>query len=600
MQRVTTYGDETVMTAQAMLLTFTKIGKETFPDALEATLNVATAMGTDLKSAALQVGKALNDPVQGITALTRAGIQFTDGQKDVIKELVETGRTAEAQRMILGELETQMGGAARAARNTLGGAIAGLKNAFGDLLEGDSGGDGVRGTTDAINQLTDTMNSSEVKAGFQSIVQGILSVIGAAARGISELVSFTRWVGEAAAARISGPALGDIVRISDALEKQREKVEMLTRARDAARTTVRRNNLTQQIQEEQAELEKLQGMLKLSEEMAASASRSLEVPAATMTGVLVPAVDAVTESNNRGANAARNATEAVQRQVDALVLQAETFNMTETEATLYRLSLEQGVTPAQLATARAALETVDALRQEAEASREAAAAKAELERAGVAYYESTRTAAENLGAELARLQELLDAKVITWDTYARAVFGAEEKFDSLKEKVPEVADELDRFRATAAERLQGVFADALTDPFSGSLEEMRRKWSQMLQRMAAEALAAKLTEALFGKGTGGGGFLASLGGFFGFKSIGGNIPAGGYAVAGDKGRPEIVKGPATVVSGEDTAKMAGGGRSIRIINAFDPSVLGDWLGSTSGEEMVMNIVRRNQPSYSEV
>lgn len=81
MQSVTTYGDETVIEAQALLLTFTKIGKETFPQALESTLNVATAMGTDLKSAALQVGKALNDPVLGMTALSRSGIQFTEDQK---------------------------------------------------------------------------------------------------------------------------------------------------------------------------------------------------------------------------------------------------------------------------------------------------------------------------------------------------------------------------------------------------------------------------------------------------------------------------------------------------------------------------------------
>ena len=142
LQRVTTFDDESIGKVQALLLTFTKIGRDVFPMATEAVLNLSTAMGTDLNSAALQVGKALQDPVKGITALARAGVQFSKDQKDLIKSLVETGRSAEAQRIILRELETQMGGSARAAADTLGGSIKQLQNAFDNLLEGDAGGGG--------------------------------------------------------------------------------------------------------------------------------------------------------------------------------------------------------------------------------------------------------------------------------------------------------------------------------------------------------------------------------------------------------------------------------------------------------------------------
>ena len=135
MQRVSTYGDEAINKAQSLLLTFTKIQGDTFPKATEAVLNVATAMGTDLQSAAIQVGKALNDPILGVTALARSGIQFTESQKATIKSLVETGQQAEAQRLILAELEVQFGGSAKAARDTFGGALAGVSNAFGDMLE---------------------------------------------------------------------------------------------------------------------------------------------------------------------------------------------------------------------------------------------------------------------------------------------------------------------------------------------------------------------------------------------------------------------------------------------------------------------------------
>jgi len=84
--------------------------------------------------------KALNDPIQGINAMSRAGVSFTKQQKEQIKTLVESGRTLEAQKMILAELETEYGGAAEAAGNTFQGALNKLKNAAGNLGEALGGG----------------------------------------------------------------------------------------------------------------------------------------------------------------------------------------------------------------------------------------------------------------------------------------------------------------------------------------------------------------------------------------------------------------------------------------------------------------------------
>ena len=194
LQQVSTYGDEAILRSQALLLTFTQIGGDVFPKAQQAVLDVATAMQMDLKSASLQVGKALNDPILGVTALSRSGIQFTEDQKDVIKSLVDMGDVAGAQAIILKELETQFGGSAEAARNTLGGAIDSLKNAFGDLLEG-SGGN-VSDTTEAINRLTERLNSEEVKKGFDNIVSGALLVIEVLAEGTAALSKFGTKVAE--------------------------------------------------------------------------------------------------------------------------------------------------------------------------------------------------------------------------------------------------------------------------------------------------------------------------------------------------------------------------------------------------------------------
>jgi len=135
LQKVTTYGDETIIAAENILLTFKQIGKEVLPDTIEVVLDMATALGTDLKSQAIQVGKALNDPVEGLSALQRAGVTFTESQKEVIQSLVDTGNVADAQRLILKELETEFGGSARALTLTAQGEISQIQNMIGDGME---------------------------------------------------------------------------------------------------------------------------------------------------------------------------------------------------------------------------------------------------------------------------------------------------------------------------------------------------------------------------------------------------------------------------------------------------------------------------------
>lgn len=219
LQAVTTYGDEATNSAQAILLTFTRIQGDTFPKATEAVLDMATALQMDLKSSAIQVGKALNDPILGVTALGRAGVQFSEDQKKMIKALVETGRTAEAQVIVLRELETQFGGSARAARDTLGGALEALKNAFGDLLEGDTGSEGVIGTRKAIEDLTAVLQSEGVKQGFGSIINGAATATAKLAELLAGAANLTRFMAEEFAARVGGPNAQDTTRVEDRIKR---------------------------------------------------------------------------------------------------------------------------------------------------------------------------------------------------------------------------------------------------------------------------------------------------------------------------------------------------------------------------------------------
>ena len=135
LQSVTTFGDETIISAQALLLTFTNISKDAFPRAIELALDLSVAMGQDLKSSVIQLGKALNAPKEGISALSRVGIQFTEQQKSQIKALEKANKTFEAQTIIMDELAKQFGGQAQADAKDFGGQITQMSNAFGDLLE---------------------------------------------------------------------------------------------------------------------------------------------------------------------------------------------------------------------------------------------------------------------------------------------------------------------------------------------------------------------------------------------------------------------------------------------------------------------------------
>ncbi len=136
LQGKTLFGDEDILNnATAQLLTFTNIAGENFKRTQAVALDLSTVLDGDLKSASIQLGKALNDPVKNLSALSRSGIQFSKDQTEVIKLLAETGRLAEAQSVILDELERQYGGQAEAAAKVGAGALVQLKNSWGDFLE---------------------------------------------------------------------------------------------------------------------------------------------------------------------------------------------------------------------------------------------------------------------------------------------------------------------------------------------------------------------------------------------------------------------------------------------------------------------------------
>lgn len=192
LQGKTIFEDDFILdNATAQLLTFTNIAGDNFKRTQTVALDLATVLNGDLKSASIQLGKALNDPVKNLSALSRSGIQFSKGQTAVIKNLAQTNRLAEAQVVILTELERQYGGQAEAAAKVGLGPLIQLKNLFGDFMEQIG-----QAMMPAVNKIVALL--SRVVASLQSmspemievtvIIGGIVAAIGPLAMAIGGII----------------------------------------------------------------------------------------------------------------------------------------------------------------------------------------------------------------------------------------------------------------------------------------------------------------------------------------------------------------------------------------------------------------------------
>ena len=128
--------DDTIHSGENLLLTFKNIRNETgknndiFTRATKTMVDMSVALGKDMGSSATILGKALNDPVKGLTSLQRIGVAFTPVQKEMIKNWVAHGETVKAQNLILDQLNQRFAGSAEALGKTLPGQINIAKESF--------------------------------------------------------------------------------------------------------------------------------------------------------------------------------------------------------------------------------------------------------------------------------------------------------------------------------------------------------------------------------------------------------------------------------------------------------------------------------------
>ena len=207
--------DEAIQSSANLLLTFKNVrnevgaGANIFDRATAAAQDLAAAGFGDAEGASKMLGKALNDPIKGISALGRAGVTFTAQQKAQIKAMVASGDVLGAQKIIMREVESQVGGAAAASAT----AAEKLATKWGNFKESIGAAllPVVDATANGLGKLLDIVGPKLV---------GVVERASSAILGLSALFArgdFTADLGKAFGIEEDSPIVGVLLRVRDGI-----------------------------------------------------------------------------------------------------------------------------------------------------------------------------------------------------------------------------------------------------------------------------------------------------------------------------------------------------------------------------------------------
>ena len=297
-------------------------------------------------------------------------------------------------------------------------------------------------------------------------------------------------------------------------------------------------------------------------------------------------------------------------QTEALEQSAQTYGLTESAVSAMVASeLQEAIAIASLNGARQ--ESIDFLEEELDRRNKLTAAMEKNELARL------------LGNTKTSKKKKTDADVAALDRWlAEDPEGRKKQYDEAIAAIKGSVGELDQFTVQAARNMQTALSDFLFAPFSDGVQGMVKGFADAVRRMAADALAAQILKKLFGDmGNTGeigaeswvGMALKAVGMFAdgGIMTSAGPLPLNKYAGGGVATSPQMAlfgegSTPEAYVPLPDgrsiPVTMQGGGQpapaqNIRIVNAFDVSVVGDYLGSSAGERIIMNAVQRNAGAF---
>lgn len=184
LSKVSGFDDDPIREGTVALLRFREVSGDTFKEASRLAVDLAVSLGRDLPSAFTAVGKALQNPATGMKGLRDAGVRLSEGQQELAQKLMDTGRSAEAQKIVLEELANSVGGSGAAAGGGLAGATRALSNAWDDLLKNigrtATVSQGARGALDGMTGGLNMLN--RLLAQQDSGLSGTIRVPGETAR----------------------------------------------------------------------------------------------------------------------------------------------------------------------------------------------------------------------------------------------------------------------------------------------------------------------------------------------------------------------------------------------------------------------------------
>ncbi len=217
LESISAYDDKEILRdVTSNMLTFGDIAEDNFDRANQAAVNLSAKLNQDLKSSTILIGKALNDPVKGLSALSRVGVKLAPEQEELAKKMAAVGDIAGAQGIILAELEKQYEGSAKAVRDAAPGSDT--VNAWSDLKEGIGEFllEAVEKLTPYVNALLNAFNNLSpgmkevvvVGAALAAALGPVLFIAGSLTKGFALLLPLLPAIGGGAAAAGAGATAG--------------------------------------------------------------------------------------------------------------------------------------------------------------------------------------------------------------------------------------------------------------------------------------------------------------------------------------------------------------------------------------------------------
>ena len=133
LEKVTYFSAESIKEAGLLLAATESLTADGFDRALQASMDLAAALGEDVTSAAQTLAKAIQEPETALSRLKTIGVSFTEDEKAQIKELTDANQKYEAQALILDKLEQKYKGVAQAINNTPVGLLDNISDTIDDI-----------------------------------------------------------------------------------------------------------------------------------------------------------------------------------------------------------------------------------------------------------------------------------------------------------------------------------------------------------------------------------------------------------------------------------------------------------------------------------